>query len=131
MALVERALGHPLGHRGTDRGAFVDHLAADAEQLALGLLGIDDEATLERVGTARHVGQQRGEQPAGAALRHGERVPVLAQSADEGFLQGLAVAGEQVFAQSREDDGFRAFQEVGCADAAQVHFSQPRAVPDF
>src|SRR5690606_29917205 len=46
---AQRALGHGQRDLAADRAVRLDHAAIEAEQLALGVVGIDHEAALERV----------------------------------------------------------------------------------
>ena len=60
VATIERAFGHGPSHRFADGVILFEHLALDAEQLRLRLLGVGDEAPLEAASRAFDVGQQRG-----------------------------------------------------------------------
>ena len=93
--VAQRALGHGHGDLLADCAAPVDVGLGQTEQLALGRVAVDDEATLEDAARPLHVGEQRGEHPTGAALGGGERHALVV-----GALEHRA---EQVLDLGRQD----------------------------
>jgi hypothetical protein len=89
FAARQRALRHRLRHIRGDRLVAVDQLRGQAEQLLLGLARIGDEAPVKAMAAALDVGQQRGEQAAGAAFRGRDGELLVAQPAHR--LLGLSV----------------------------------------
>ena len=90
----ERAFGHRQRAGLGDRAVAGEDRLADAEQLALGLVGVDDEAALEGVRAAFDVGQHRGDEPAGAALGGGEPEPEVAGAREHPPDRVLHVPGQ-------------------------------------
>ena len=68
---LERPERHRLGDLARDRPVLLDQLGGDAEQVALGGVGVGDDAAGEVGGRAGQVGQPRRQQPGRAGL--GER----------------------------------------------------------
>ena len=72
VGVGERALGHGAGNRLADGAVRGDEVGRHAELLGLGGVGVGDEAALDDVGGAGDLGEQGGDQPAGATLGGGE-----------------------------------------------------------
>ena len=108
-----------------------DQRRIDAQQPRLGAVGVRRQSRDEHRAGPGRVRQPMRQQPARATFRHRELASTLAQPVDDHFLQGLAIAGKQVPLERGQDDSLRLLQQVGRADAAQVHLAQPRAVADF
>src|SRR5215471_9289879 len=65
----QSSLGHLTRNGLADRAATLDLVTGDAEKVAFGILGIDNEAAVEDVPSVGDVGEQGRQQAAGAAFR--------------------------------------------------------------
>ena len=88
---VERARGHRLGDRAAYRPAIRHQIVGQAEQVAFRLVRIGHEAAIEDTAAARDIGEQRGEQPAGAAFR-GRQLPLRILRRAQNALREIADA---------------------------------------
>ena len=71
--IADGAFRHGAGHRFRDRAMLADQVAAGTpSKSCLASVGIGDKAALEDVRRAGDLGQQAGDQPAGAAFGRGD-----------------------------------------------------------
>jgi hypothetical protein len=84
-----RTLGHGPRNRLGHGAVLLDQPERHGQFVGLGVVGVDHIAALEDVGPPLHVGQDRGDQPAGTALGGGEGDAVVVGGAqhpvDRGF----------------------------------------------
>ncbi len=78
MRVRQRTLGHRARHGLAHRALLGDVCTRHAEKLDLRVIRIGDEAALDHLGRTRHLGQGRGDQPAGAGFRGRETKPPFA-----------------------------------------------------
>jgi hypothetical protein len=95
MRVGECALRHGERHRLADGAVLGQHGLGHAQQLRLRRVGISDEAALDHVGGAGNLGEQPGDQSAGAALRGGELQAAVAQVVEEGGCRRRQLGREQ------------------------------------
>ena len=79
---------HLKGDLGADHAVGRERLGLHAEDLLLDGLGVGDDAALEHVGGAGHVGQGLGKESAGAGLRQRHGLTAGFQLPDDPFREG-------------------------------------------
>ena len=97
------AAGHGFGHRLADRAMRGDERRRHAEQIGLRLIAVDDNAAIDVVGAARHLGQPRHHEASGARLGCRNPESAAAQQLPHHLLHRLALRAEQIAAERRAD----------------------------
>src|SRR6266545_478120 len=76
-------LGHRFGGFAAHRAMIFERRRSDAEHRLFGFIAVGHEAALEHVGGAGDLGDDRGDEPAGAGFRGGYFEPLLAAEIEQ------------------------------------------------
>ncbi len=119
----QRPLRHRLRGLPAHRAAAREHCGRDAEHLLLGLVGVGDEATLEHVRRAGHLGQRPSYEPAGARLRGRDtQLPAAAECQQRfGLGEQLAVNHRAALPAPRQAHGGIGEGRHAFAAAGEAH----------